>query len=266
MNKPDSNSILKTEDLDIGYHSKKAEKLIAGNIEIEVNEGELVAVIGINGVGKSTLLRTLSGVQEPLRGKVLIRNTEIRKIEPLEKASLISLVLTGQPISKNLSVFELVALGRQPYTNWIGTLSKNDLRKIKKSLEIVDIDNLKDKKCYELSDGQMQKVLIARAIAQDTPLVILDEPTTHLDLYHKAYVLKLLKKLTRKTKKAILFASHEINLAIQLCDRIILMQEDKVLTGTPKELLDSGAFSSVFPEGLIRFDKDSASFKINPGK
>lgn len=264
MESKQSHSILKTENLSVGYRSKRKTTIIAKDINIELNKGELVAVIGINGVGKSTLLRSLSGVQQPLQGKIAVNGTEIQDLQALEKASLISLVLTGQPVSRNLSVFELVALGRQPYTNWIGSLSKTDLRKIKKALQVVDIEGLQDKKCYELSDGQMQKVLIARAIAQDTPLIILDEPTTHLDLYHKAYVLKLLKKLTRKTNKAIIFASHEINLAIQLCDKIILMQQDKVQTGTPKELLESGAFSKVFPEGLIKFDRDSASFKINP--
>ncbi|MDT0648275.1 ABC transporter ATP-binding protein [Zunongwangia sp. F260] len=262
MKEKNSHSILRTEALRIGYKKKDQENLIASNINIEVNEGELVAVIGINGVGKSTLLRTLSGIQQPLSGKVLVKNTEIGKIEALAMASLISLVFTEQPVSKNLSVFELVALGRQPYTNWIGRLSKNDLRQIVKALKVVNIEAIQEKKCYELSDGQMQKVLIARAIAQNTPLVILDEPTTHLDLYHKAYVLKLLKDLTRKTKKAIVFASHEINLAIQLCDKIILMQKDHIHMGTPQELLKTGAFSEIFPSDIILFDEDTSSFKI----
>lgn len=262
MKQPQAHHILSTNNLSIGYRSKKAETLIAKNIDIEVREAELVAVIGVNGIGKSTFLRTISGVQNSLAGKVLVNDTSLEDINAPDLAALISLVLTNQPISKNLSVFELVALGRQPYTNWIGSLSKNDLRQIKKALMLVSIEELQHKKCYELSDGQMQKVLIARAIAQNTPLIILDEPTTHLDLYHKAYVLKLLKKLTRKTNKAIVFASHEINLAIQLCDRIILMQDKQIITGTPHELLESGAFSKVFPKDLIIFDEASASFKI----
>ncbi|MDT0643300.1 ABC transporter ATP-binding protein [Zunongwangia sp. F363] len=254
--------ILKTEALSIGYQKKAQQQLIAAGIDIEIKAGELVAVIGVNGIGKSTFLRTLSGIQQPLAGKVLCNNIEIGKIDALELASLISLVLTEQPVSRNLSVFELVALGRQPYTNWIGKLGKNDLRQIISSLKLVNIESLQDRKCYELSDGQMQKVLIARAIAQDTPLIILDEPTTHLDLYHKAYVLKLLKDLTRKTKKAIVFASHEINLAIQLCDKIILMQPGKVKFGPPEELLKSSSFSEIFPSDIISFDPETASFRI----
>mgnify|MGYP003109830876 CR=1 FL=1 len=172
-------------------------------------------------------------------------------------------MLTEQPISKNLSVFELIALGRQPYTNWIGSLTDFDLDHIKKAMKLVDIEPLEHKKCYELSDGQLQKVLIARAIAQDTPLIILDEPTTHLDIYHQAYVLKLLKDLTQQTNKGILFATHEINLAIQLCDRIVLMHNNKVTTGTPAELIREDIFSHMFPGDLIVFDKQSQSFKIN---
>ena len=257
-----SNIILATENLNVGYQNKKAVTLVASNINMEVKEGELVAIIGVNGVGKSTLLRSLSGVQEPLNGEIFIAGTSIRSIPSEKLSELISIVLTEQPISKNLSVFELIALGRQPYTNWIGTLSANDLEHVKNALTLVDIKPLENKKCYELSDGQFQKVLIARAIAQDTPLVILDEPTTHLDIYHQAYVLKLLKNLTQKTNKGILFATHEINLALQLCDRIVLLHDNKVTTGTPAQLIEEDVFSTMFPGDLIVFDKLSQSFKI----
>lgn len=223
-----------------------------------------MALIGINGVGKSTLLRSLSGIQEPLQGEIFIAGEPLGSITSGKFAELVSIVLTEQPISKNLSVFELIALGRQPYTNWIGTLTTNDLNHIKESMQLVDIENLQNKKCYELSDGQLQKALIARAIAQDTPLVILDEPTTHLDIYHQAKVFKLLKSLTLKTKKSILFATHEINLALQLCDRIILMQKNKVVSGTPNDLIEGDLLSQLFPSDLIIFDKISNSFKIKP--
>ncbi len=256
------NIILSTKDLQIGYRSKKEQTIIASNINMELGVGELVGLIGINGVGKSTLLRSLTGVQEPLSGTISINGQDLTNIPSEKLSELISIVLTEQPISKNLSVFELIALGRQPYTNWIGTLSPRDREFINNAMKLVDIEDLQHKKCYELSDGQLQKVLIARAIAQDTALVILDEPTTHLDIYHQAYVLKLLKDLTSKTKKAILFSTHEINLAIQLCDRIILMQENNVNIGTPTELITNNVFSKMFPPDLIFFDDKSQSFKI----
>ncbi|MCJ7758009.1 MAG: ABC transporter ATP-binding protein [Gillisia sp.] len=257
-----SNIVLSSKNLNIGYRNKKAETLIASNINIEIGEGELVAVIGVNGVGKSTLLRSLSGVQEILNGEVFINGSPLKKFSPQQLAEQISVVLTEQPISKNLSVFELIALGRQPYTNWIGTLSSNDISQIKQAIKLVDIESIQYKKCYELSDGQLQKALIARALAQDTPLVILDEPTTHLDIYHQAYVLKLLKSLSFQTKKSILFSTHEINLALQLCDRIILMEKNYVTIGSPSELIENDVFSNLFPSDLIVFDKISNSFKI----
>jgi len=213
-------------------------------------------------VGKSTLLRSLSGVQDILSGEVFINGSPLKKLSSQQLAEQISVVLTEQPISKNLSVFELIALGRQPYTNWIGTLSPNDIGHIKQAIKLVDIESIQYKKCYELSDGQLQKALIARALAQDTPLVILDEPTTHLDIYHQAYVLKLLKSLSFQTKKSILFSTHEINLALQLCDRIILMEKNQVTIGSPSELIENDVFSNIFPSDLIVFDKISNSFKI----
>lgn len=262
MNSKTSNIVLKTEDLSIGYRKKKKEQIVASNINIEINRGELVAVIGVNGAGKSTLLKALSGIIQNIEGEVFIGKNRLSETEPDKLAKTISLVLTEQLVSKNLSVMELVALGRQPYTNWIGRLTKNDLKKIMLAINLVNIEEIKNKKCHELSDGQFQKVLIARALAQDTSLIILDEPTTHLDLYHKAYVLKLLKKLSKETNKAILFASHEINLAIQLCDKLLILKDKKALFGTPDELIKTDGLSDLFPKKLIQFDKESSSFKI----
>ena len=257
-----SNIVLRTDNLSIGYRKKSETQIVASGIDIEIKEGELVAVIGVNGAGKSTLLRTLSGIQQNIKGQVFISENNLSDTDPSELSKNISLVLTEQLISKNLSVLELVALGRQPYTNWIGRLTQNDLKKVMQAIKLVNIEEIKNKKCHELSDGQFQKVLIARALAQDTSLIILDEPTTHLDLYHKAYVLKLLQQLSRETNKAILFASHEINLALQLCDKLLILKDRKALFGKPLDLINSEAFNDLFPSHLIHFDKKSSSFKI----
>ncbi|APG59714.1 ABC transporter ATP-binding protein [Christiangramia salexigens] len=262
MRKDISNTVLKTNDLSIGYKKKNLINCIARGIDFEINKGELTAVIGVNGAGKSTLLKTLSGLIQPIKGEVLINNLKLNNISPEEMAKQVSLVLTEQSISKSLSVMELVALGRQPYTDWLGRLTKTDLKNLMNAIELVNIRSIKNKKCYELSDGQFQKVLIARALAQDTSLIILDEPTTHLDLYHKAYVLKLLQRLTKDTNKAILFATHEINLALQLCDKLLIIREDRVLFGKPSKLIELDAFQDLFPGELIHFDKESSSFKI----
>jgi len=260
---PNKDFILSTSNLSIGYTTKKRRTIVAKNINLDINEGELIGLVGANGVGKSTLLRTLSNLQKPLSGSISLKGKSIKDYLPIEMAKAMSLVLTEQLMSKNLTVFELIAIGRQPYTNWIGKLSKEDQIAVGRAIELTNIEQLQQKKCYELSDGQMQKVLIARALAQDTEIIILDEPTTHLDLYHKAYILKLLQKLTKDTRKTILFSSHEIDLTIQLCDTMAVMTEDKVYTNSPCKLIKNGVFESLFPKDLIDFDLTTGSFRFN---
>ena len=254
--------ILKTENLSIGYSTKKEQTVVSSNINIELQKGELIGLVGANGIGKSTLIRTLTKVQNPLSGDIIINDTSLTQFNPNDLAKALSLVLTEQIVSKNLSVFELVALGRQPYTNWVGKLSDNDLLIVNQALQQTNIEKLKQKKCFELSDGQLQKVMIARALAQDTDLIILDEPTTHLDMYHKAYVLKLLQKLVKGTNKTILFSSHEIDLAIQLCDKLIVMTKDDIVIDSPCNLIERGAFNALFPKDLIVFDEKTGSFRV----
>ena len=257
-----THTTLQAEALSIGYKSKKKETVIVSNISIQLKKGELIGLVGANGIGKSTLLKTLTNVQPKLDGTIFINNKPLETISDLELAQALSVVLTESIVSKNLTVYELVALGRQPYTNWIGSLSKTDKTIINKAISQTNIDVLKNKKCFELSDGQLQKVMIARALAQDTDLIILDEPTTHLDMYHKAYILKLLQKLAQETGKTILFSSHEIDLAIQLCDTMIVMTDDKVFSNSPCKLIEDGVFETLFPKDLIAFDEKSGSFKV----
>ena len=262
MDSKNQHIILKTQNLSVGYTSRKSKTVVASNINIELSKGQLVGLIGANGIGKSTLLRTLTKVQNPIEGDIFINNKVLRDISPLKLSRVLSLVLTEPIASKNLSVYELVALGWQPYTNWIGNLSKEDIEITNRAITQVNIEHLKDKKCFELSDGQLQNVMIARALAQDTDLIILDEPTTHLDMYHKAYTLKLLQRLTKETGKTILFSSHEIDLAIQLCDNLIVMTDEDVISDEPCNLISKGVFQSLFPKDLIVFDEKTGSFKV----
>jgi iron complex transport system ATP-binding protein len=262
MKKNEQNIILKAEKLSIGYKTKKKENCIASNINFELQKGQLIGLVGANGIGKSTLLRTLIKVQPQLSGVVLLNEKDLKATSTEDLAKQLSIVLTEPLASKNLSVYELVALGRHPYTNWIGNLTHADTLVVNRALDLVNINDLKDKKCFEISDGQLQKVMIARALAQDTAIIILDEPTTHLDMYHKAYILKLLQKLTKETKKTILFSTHEIDLAIQLCDTMIVMQTENVVYDQPCNLISQGVFESLFPKDLISFDSKTGSFKV----
>lgn len=254
--------ILQASNLSIGYKTKSATMTIAENLNLDLKVGKLTAVIGANGIGKSTLLRTITGIQKPLSGKVLLNDKDIHELDNLTLAKNLSVVLTEKLPPSNLTVFELVALGRQPYTNWIGKLTKVDLTKINEAIELTQIAHLAPKKHYEISDGQMQKVLIARALAQDTPLIILDEPTTHLDLLHKVSVFKLLKKLSQETQKCILFSTHDIDLAIQLSDEMIIMTPENVVQDEPCNLITKGSFNTLFRDEHISFDREKGKFVI----
>lgn len=255
-------NILSTSNLSIGYSSKKEKNTIAQNIDLSLEKGKLIALIGANGIGKSTLLRTITGIQKPLSGTVSLNGKNIHKLDALALAQNLSIVLTEKLPPSNLTVWELVALGRQPYTNWIGKLAAIDIVKIDEAIELTQIKHLAQKRHYEISDGQMQKVLIARALAQDTPLIILDEPTTHLDLLHKVAVFKLLKKLSQETQKCILFSTHDIDMAIQLSDEMIIMTPETTVQDQPCNLIMKGSFNTLFQDEHIVFDSKKGKFVI----
>lgn len=250
-------TILDIQNLDIGY-----DKTLVENINFSIKNSELVGLIGVNGSGKSTLLKTITQINSALKGNIILNQKPIEKYSLKEKSEQMGLVLTNPIINKDLSVFEIVALGRQPYTNWLGLLTKKDKRIIMKAIEQVGLIDKVKKKCAKLSDGQLQKVMLARALAQQTELIVLDEPTTHLDMYHKIYILKLLKMICQKNNKAMLFATHEINLALQLCDKIIVLNDKKAYFGTTEELAKNQVFKKLFPNDLINFDQEQLIFKV----
>ena len=257
-----NNIILQTKNLSIGYTSKKEVLTIASDINISLLKGKLITLIGGNGIGKSTLLRTITAIQIPISGEVTLNNKDIFSIENSVLAQQQSLVLTDKLPSSNLTVWELIALGRQPYTNWIGNLSDEDYSKINIAIQLTNIEHLSEKKHFEISDGQLQKVLIARALAQDTDLIILDEPTTHLDLFHKVSVFKLLQKLAHEANKCILFSTHDIDLAIQLSDEMIVMTKEKTIQDQPCNLIEKGIFDTLFKDEHIVFDKTRGKFIV----
>ncbi len=238
------------------------QNIIASDINFSIEKGKFIALLGKNGIGKSTLLRTLSKVQKPISGSIEINQKKLYNYTNQELSTALSLVLTERLPLSQLTVFELIALGRQPYTNWIDKLSVNDLKKITWAIEQTEIHHLKDKRFYELSDGQLQRVLIARALAQDTEIIILDEPTAHLDIHHTFKIFSLLKKLVEQTGKTIIISTHEVNLAIQLADEFILLSENKIYNGTSKELINKNAFDELFPKELISFNKTLKQFII----
>jgi iron complex transport system ATP-binding protein len=257
-----NNPILTTSNLSVGYSSKKEIKTIATHINLNLKKGELIALIGANGIGKSTLLRTLIGIQPPLSGNIILNGININEYDSISFAQNLSIVLTEKLPPSNLTVFEIIALGRQPYTNWFGNLSDNDISKINEAMELTQITSLAEKKHYEISDGQLQKVLVARALAQDTPLIILDEPTTHLDLLHKVSLFKLLKKLSKENNKCILFSTHDIDMAIQISDEMIIMTDENVVQDQPCNFISKGNFETLFKNEHIAFDREKGKYIV----
>lgn len=255
-------TVLHTKNLTIGYTKGKQIIKVQDDISLSLSSGKLIALIGKNGIGKSTFLKTITGIIPPISGEVELKNRNISTYEPNDLAQELSLVLTEALPPSNLTVYEIVALGRQPYTNWLGTLTEEDKSKINDAISITGISDFIHKKHFEISDGQLQKVMIARALAQDTSLIILDEPTTHLDLVHKVTLLKLLQKLAHETNKTILYSTHDLDLAIQLADEMIVFTEETIYSDQPCNLISDGVFEKIFSNDNIVFDSVNGKFKI----
>jgi iron complex transport system ATP-binding protein len=255
--------IIQTSNLSIGYAFNKKTHTVAQNLNIDLDKGNLVCLLGKNGIGKSTLLRTITKVQPALHGDIYINDRNLKKFNNLDLSKSLSLVLTERLPESNLSVFELVALGRHPYTNWVGKLTDNDFHLIKTAFDQTNTGHLMKSKYYELSDGQLQKVLIARALAQNTDIIILDEPTAHLDIHHTIETFTLLKKLAKEFHKTIIVSTHEINLALQLADVLWLMTPTKFVSGETEKLIANNYVEKLFESNLISFNKTLKQFTIS---
>ncbi len=239
-------STIQTRNLSIGYKKGKNTSVVLDGINIEINGGELVCLLGANGAGKSTLIRTIAGFQAPLNGSVFINGKELEDYSRLNLAQKISVVLTDRVTGANLNVYDLVSLGRYPFTNWFVNLTNEDQKIINNAIELAGIGDLLQTKIYELSDGQLQKCMIARALAQDGPIMILDEPTTHLDLNNRVEIMRLLRQLAHSQDKTILVATHELDLALQMADSFLLISSTGIVKGMPEDLILSGALDDVF--------------------
>jgi iron complex transport system ATP-binding protein len=235
--------ILATDQLSVGY----GQRALFEHINLALYTGELVCFMGPNGVGKSTLIRTLTGLQKPLSGSIQILEPTLKPSITTRTSQLVAIVLTDRVTAQNMTVEALVTFGRYPYMDWNIRLEKRDTEMIDYAIEHVNISHLRKKRLFELSDGQLQLTMIARALAQDTPLIILDEPTAHLDLNNRVEIMKLLRHLSHNLNKAILLATHDLDLALQTADRIWLTGNNKnIIDGIPEDLVLDGSFDSIF--------------------
>lgn len=252
---------IQLNQLSIGYLIKHGVKTVASRIDGTIWSGELTCLLGANGVGKSTLLRTLSAFQPKMGGEVLIEGRELSAYTDKELSRKIGVVLTEKPDVRNMSVRELVSLGRSPYTGFWGTYSKEDLRIVDDAISVVGIEPLSSRMVHTLSDGERQKVMIAKALAQQTPVIFLDEPTAFLDYPSKVEVLQLLRRISRE--KTIFLSTHDVELALQLADTIWLMtREEGVTIGTPRDLAQQGHLGKFIEREGISFDCETLAIRI----
>ena len=255
-------TILQTRDLCIGYAPKRRPRVeVAADIGVELLKGELVCLLGPNGAGKSTLMRTLAGLQKPLAGDVLLEDRDLHGLTESERARLLGLVLTERVDVGNLSAYALVALGRYPYTGWDGRLSHEDEEVVRWAIDAVGARDLAGRSVGELSDGERQKVMIARALAQEPAVLLLDEPTAFLDLPRRVEIVQLLRRLAGASDRAVLLSTHDLDLALRCADRLWLLPLDGPLqTGAPEDLVLSGAFQRAFAD--VEFDPAIGSFQL----
>lgn len=250
-------------DLSIGYISKKNQKVVAKDLSCSVSSGELTCLLGANGVGKSTLLRTLCAFQPKLDGAILLEGKDISSYTEKDLSKLISVVLTDRFSIKNMTSRELIGLGRSPYTGFWGVLDDEDNKIIDEAIRLVKIENLENRLIDTLSDGERQKCLIAKALVQATPIILLDEPTAFLDFPSKVELMQLLHRLSRETNKTIFLSTHDLELALQIADKIWLMDKQSgIQIGTPEDLALNGCLMNFFAQKDIIFDPTTGLFRV----
>jgi iron complex transport system ATP-binding protein len=262
--KKNNTPVISARSLEAGYLlPKKQTKVILKDIHLDLYAGELLCLIGANGSGKSTLIKTLSGILKPLSGKVDIAGIDSAIYTSASLAKEISIVLTEKIETDNLSVRSLIALGRYPYTGILGKLSAEDECSIEWAVKVTGLSEFINKDIRDLSDGERQKVMIARALAQQTKLIFLDEPTAYLDMQNKYEIMALLRKLSREEGRSILLSTHDLDLALQFSDKIcVLSSSGHAETGNPEDMILKGSLERIFDRGNTRFDMKSGRFVV----
>ena len=260
--KMNSKEILSLDSLKIGYVSGKYENVLLPPLTASANSGELIAVIGRNGIGKSTLLRTLTGLQPPLGGEVFYSGKNIRDYSRMELAQKVGYISTEIVKVTNMRVYDLVALGRFPHTNWIGKIEMNDHEIILDALRKTSMESFSRKFVSELSDGERQKTMIARILAQDTGIMIMDEPTAFLDIAGKYEILHLMQMLSNNSDKTIIFSTHDLQMAISQSDKIWLILDNTLIEGAPEDLMIAGAFDHLFNSSTVLFNSEDGTFSF----
>lgn len=256
---------LETKGLSVGYETGRKTRAVLADLNLTVMPGELVFLIGTNGAGKSTLLRTLARAQKPVAGHIEIAGKDIAQLSQMDLARHLGLVLTDRLSIGAIPAIRLVELGRYPYTSWAGNLSANDRAIARQSLASVGGMHLAERDVSEMSDGERQRVMIARALAQQPDLLLLDEPTAFLDVTARVELVGMLRQLARASNVAIILSSHDLELALRTADTIWLLDREGALhNGAPEDLIASGLLETCFSGPTMSFSTRERSFTVRP--
>lgn len=254
--------IIETHNLSIGYKQfGKGKKELFPPINVDLNEGDIVALAGPNGAGKTTLFKTFSATLEPLDGQIFLFGKELRSYSAAERAKLFSIVLTERPDDMFLKVFDVVALGRYPYLGMWARLKNTDYQTIEECLDVSGVLHLINRPFHSLSDGERQKVMISKALAQDTPIIFMDEPAAFLDYPSKIELMTLMLRLSREQGKTIMFSSHDLDILLRTADKLWIVANDKPLVwGVPEDIVLNGLIDDYFSRDGMKFDLQTAQF------
>ena len=250
--------MIRFENITIGYGNRT----LIENLSATIRGGELTALVGRNGTGKSTLLRTIVGLGENYQGDIMLNGKSISSLTSAELASTVAFVSTEKVRIANLRCRDVVALGRAPYTNWIGRMQEQDKQIVEQSLALVGMSDYADKTMDRMSDGECQRIMIARALAQQTPIILLDEPTAFLDMPNRYELCTLLRRLAHEECKCIVFSTHELDIAVSLCDSIALISAPKMHLLPTKEMIESGLIEQLFSTSGVSFNPTTRSINI----
>ena len=252
---------IELKDLSVGYEQPGGIPLeILKGVNFSAAQSEMVALIGCNGIGKSTLLRTLAGFQNYFSGQIKINQNELNHLGPKEMARIMSFVSTENIRVANMTVFDLVAFGRYPYTNWLGRLTPTDYRKVNEAIEKVGLRGFENRQITRISDGERQRAMIARAVAQDTPVIFLDEPTAFLDVSNKYEIFHLLQVLTKERGKTIVLSTHDLNIALREVDKLWIITESGTYQGAPEDAVLNGWLNQLFSNDNVGFDMQEGEY------
>ena len=250
--------MIRFDNIRLGYGNRT----LIENLSATVERGALTALVGRNGTGKSTLLRAIAQLGEVLSGEILLDGRPLQTLAPSEMASMVAFVTTDKVRIANLRCRDVVALGRAPYTNWIGRMQEQDKAIVEQALESVGMSDYADKTMDRMSDGECQRIMIARALAQQTPIILLDEPTAFLDMPNRYELCTLLRRLAHEEQKCILFSTHELDIALSLCDAIALIAPPELHILPTDDMVRSGHIERLFTTGIVAFDPASRMVSV----